>query len=77
MGIRYFVFYKRACCVRCKEKRSYWLDKADDKYSSEFREGIQAAFHVMILFIPIPIFWALYDQQVKMALDLFQRFPQT
>ncbi|XP_003693750.1 peptide transporter family 1 isoform X2 [Apis florea] len=44
-------------------KRDYWLDYADDKYDKLLINDIKAALQVMILFIPIPIFWALFDQQ--------------
>lgn len=57
-------------CLRCRQKRDHWLEKADDKYPSEFINEVKTALHVMILFIPIPFFWALYDQQVKCGLVL-------
>ncbi|XP_043801458.1 peptide transporter family 1 isoform X2 [Apis laboriosa] len=44
-------------------KRDFWLDYADDKYDKLLINDIKAALQVMILFIPIPIFWALFDQQ--------------
>ncbi|KAK1121557.1 hypothetical protein K0M31_010355 [Melipona bicolor] len=44
-------------------KKQYWLDYADDKYDKSLINDIKAALQVMILFIPIPIFWALFDQQ--------------
>lgn len=45
------------------EKRENWLDYADDKYDKSLINDIRGALQVMILFLPIPIFWALYDQQ--------------
>ncbi|XP_043512875.1 peptide transporter family 1 isoform X1 [Frieseomelitta varia] len=45
------------------EKRKYWLDYADDKYDRLLINDIKSALQVMVLFIPIPIFWALFDQQ--------------
>ncbi|XP_076764514.1 peptide transporter family 1 [Xylocopa sonorina] len=45
------------------EKRDHWLDYADDKYEKSQIDDIKAALQVMVLFIPIPIFWALFDQQ--------------
>lgn len=44
-------------------KKQYWLDYADDKYDKSLINDIKSALQVMILFIPIPIFWALFDQQ--------------
>ncbi|CAK9798135.1 Peptide transporter family 1 [Anthophora quadrimaculata] len=45
------------------EKREHWLDHADDKYDKVLIKDIKAALQVMKLFIPIPIFWTLFDQQ--------------
>lgn len=45
------------------EKREHWLDCADDQYDRSFINDIKSAFQVMKLFLPIPIFWALFDQQ--------------
>ncbi|XP_050583059.1 peptide transporter family 1 isoform X2 [Bombus affinis] len=45
------------------EKRENWLEYADDKYEKSLINDIKAALQVMKLFIPIPIFWALFDQQ--------------
>ncbi|KAI5641370.1 POT family domain-containing protein [Phthorimaea operculella] len=46
-----------------KEKREHWLDHADDKYDSNLIEDIKALLRVLVLFIPLPVFWALFDQQ--------------
>lgn len=44
-------------------KRDHWLDYADDVYDVSLINDIKAALQVMVLFIPIPVFWALFDQQ--------------
>ncbi|CAD1480446.1 unnamed protein product, partial [Heterotrigona itama] len=49
--------------ITSNEKRMYWLDYADDKYDKTLINDIKSALQVLILFIPIPIFWALFDQQ--------------
>ncbi|XP_031828402.1 peptide transporter family 1 isoform X2 [Nomia melanderi] len=46
-----------------KSKREHWLDHADDRYEKSMISDVKAALQVMKLFIPIPIFWALFDQQ--------------
>lgn len=64
------------CWIRClqraiynktskKEKREHWLDHADDKYDQRIINDIKAALRVLTLFIPLPIFWALFDQQAS------------
>ncbi|XP_011266928.1 peptide transporter family 1 isoform X2 [Camponotus floridanus] len=44
-------------------KCDHWLDHADDTYEKKLIEDIKSALRVLKLFIPLPIFWALYDQQ--------------
>lgn len=46
-----------------KSKREHWLDYADDQYEKSMINDVKATFQVLKLFIPIPIFWALFDQQ--------------
>ncbi|XP_011866466.1 PREDICTED: solute carrier family 15 member 1 isoform X2 [Vollenhovia emeryi] len=48
---------------RRKANRDHWLDHADDVYDNKLIEDIKVALRVLKLFIPLPIFWALYDQQ--------------
>ncbi|GAB6029276.1 hypothetical protein CHUAL_005041 [Chamberlinius hualienensis] len=43
--------------------RDNWLDYADDKYDGQFISDVRATLRVMYLFIPLPFFWALFDQQ--------------
>ncbi|KAG5851617.1 hypothetical protein ANANG_G00053550 [Anguilla anguilla] len=44
-------------------KRAHWLDWADDKYSKRLIHEIQMVLRVLVLYIPLPMFWALFDQQ--------------
>ncbi|CAH2035220.1 unnamed protein product, partial [Iphiclides podalirius] len=55
----------RAVVKSCKskEKREHWLDHADDKYDANLIEDIKSLLRVLVLFIPLPVFWALFDQQ--------------
>lgn len=46
-----------------KQKRDHWLNHADDTYDNKLIEDIKIALGVLKLFVPLPIFWALYDQQ--------------
>lgn len=45
------------------EAREHWLDRADDTYDNKLIEDIKATLRVLLLFVPLPVFWALYDQQ--------------
>lgn len=45
------------------KKEPHWLDHANEKYGSQLVNDIKATLHVLVLYIPLPIFWTLYDQQ--------------
>ncbi|RVE58353.1 hypothetical protein OJAV_G00208590 [Oryzias javanicus] len=44
-------------------KRRHWLDWAEEKYSKRLIQEIKMVLRVLILYIPLPMFWALFDQQ--------------
>jgi solute carrier family 15 oligopeptide transporter 1 len=52
--------------TRSVEKHSnpkeHWLDYAKPKYGS-LTDDIKSLFRILILYIPLPFFWALFDQQ--------------
>ncbi|XP_064091461.1 solute carrier family 15 member 2-like isoform X2 [Macrobrachium nipponense] len=43
--------------------RDHWLDHADDKFSKELIADVKVLLKVLLMYIPLPIFWALFDQQ--------------
>uniref|UniRef100_A0A7N6BW83 Solute carrier family 15 member 2 n=1 Tax=Anabas testudineus TaxID=64144 RepID=A0A7N6BW83_ANATE len=45
-------------------KRKHWLDWAEEKYSKRLIQEIKMVLRVLVLYIPLPMFWALFDQQV-------------
>jgi solute carrier family 15 oligopeptide transporter 1 len=45
------------------EHHDHWLDYASDKYPKSLIEDIKRVLRVGLVFIPLPVFWALYDQQ--------------
>lgn len=45
------------------EKKDHWLDHSVKKYGQHFVNDIKAALKVLVMYLPLPIFWALYDQQ--------------
>uniref|UniRef100_A0A672QPC6 Solute carrier family 15 member 2-like n=1 Tax=Sinocyclocheilus grahami TaxID=75366 RepID=A0A672QPC6_SINGR len=53
-----------------RPKRSHWLDWAEEKYPKRLIQEIQMVFRVLVLYIPLPMFWALFDQQVKGYIQL-------
>ncbi|XP_015271097.1 PREDICTED: solute carrier family 15 member 2 isoform X1 [Gekko japonicus] len=44
-------------------KRKHWLDWASEKYSNQLITEVKMVTRVLFLFIPLPMFWALFDQQ--------------
>ncbi|XP_070570104.1 solute carrier family 15 member 2-like isoform X1 [Ptychodera flava] len=47
-----------------KEKKyDHWLDYASDKYDAQLIKDTKILLHVLIMYIPLPVFWALFDQQ--------------
>ncbi|XP_010285496.1 PREDICTED: solute carrier family 15 member 1-like, partial [Phaethon lepturus] len=50
---------------RSKEfpKRDHWLDWASEKYDKRLIAQTKMVLKVLFLYIPLPMFWALFDQQ--------------
>ena len=39
------------------------MDHAKGKYDSKLIEDVKIVLRVLVMYIPLPVFWALYDQQ--------------
>ncbi|XP_078700672.1 solute carrier family 15 member 1-like isoform X1 [Branchiostoma floridae x Branchiostoma belcheri] len=52
-------------CSRSKgESRDHWMDYCDTNiYSPRLVRDIKLVLHVMIMFLPLPIYWTLFSQQ--------------
>ncbi|NWR52898.1 S15A1 protein, partial [Regulus satrapa] len=50
---------------RSKEfpKREHWLDWASEKYDKKLIAQTKMVLKVLFLYIPLPMFWAVFDQQ--------------
>ncbi|XP_072541890.1 solute carrier family 15 member 1 [Salminus brasiliensis] len=44
-------------------KRAHWLDWADEKYDKLLIAQIKMVLKVLFLYIPLPMFWTLFDQK--------------
>ncbi|XP_051562267.1 solute carrier family 15 member 1-like [Myxocyprinus asiaticus] len=44
-------------------KREHWMDWAEEKYDKLLIAQVKMVLKVMFLYIPLPMFWALFDQQ--------------
>lgn len=46
-------------------RKDHWLDHAKDAgYDAKLIEDVKALLRVLLLYLPLPVFWALFDQQV-------------
>ncbi len=48
-----------------KVKKNHWLDYADDKFSLQMLNDVKAFLNVVLVFLPVPFYWVLFDQQGK------------
>lgn len=44
-------------------KKNHWLDYAEDRFDKQLIKDVKALVKILFVFLPLPIFWALYDQQ--------------
>ncbi|CAL8268092.1 unnamed protein product [Lota lota] len=44
-------------------KRTHWMDWAEDKYEKLLIAQIKMVLKVLFLYIPLPMFWTLFDQK--------------
>lgn len=43
--------------------KSHWLDYSEDKYGSEVVADTKAAFNILLVYLSLPLYWAVYVQQ--------------
>ena len=60
MGIRGKI---SSCLMYRTAKRDHWLDYAKDVYDEGLVNDTKKLLKVLKIFLPIPVFWALFDQQ--------------
>lgn len=68
---RYLIFheFQHALTMRSKSRKqklspkAHWLDYAEEKYGSKMVADTKSVLNVIVLFPPLPLFWALFDQQ--------------
>lgn len=46
-----------------KRPKEHWLDYAEDKHGVELVNETKAVLNVLVMYIPLPLFWALHAQQ--------------
>ncbi|PWA31398.1 hypothetical protein CCH79_00002803, partial [Gambusia affinis] len=50
-------------------KREHWMDWAEDKYDKLLIAQIKIALRVLLLYIPLPMFWTLFDQKGSIVIQ--------
>ena len=45
------------------EGESHWLDRGRREFGETFAGDVKAVYNVAFMMLPLPIFWALFDQQ--------------
>ena len=58
--------FQTACVVRFRNKelhKNHWLDYAENRHDEGLIKDTKVLFSILVLFMPLPIFWALFDQQ--------------
>lgn len=54
----------RTCWRESKfNKKDHWLDYAEPKYGKQLVLDTKILLNILVLYIPLPFFWALFDQQ--------------
>uniref|UniRef100_A0A8C2A3T9 Solute carrier family 15 member 1 n=1 Tax=Cyprinus carpio TaxID=7962 RepID=A0A8C2A3T9_CYPCA len=48
-------------------KREHWMDWANEKYDKLLIAQIKMVLKVLFLYIPLPMFWTLFDQKVSIC----------
>lgn len=66
MGCIFLAIRNKIKSLNDTEKKEHWLDYADDghSYSKKMVSDVKIFCKVVLVFLPLPLFWALYDQQV-------------
>lgn len=54
---------KKIKSIGSGEKKEHWMDFAKEDYGSRMVEDVKALFKVLFMFLPLPVFWTLFDQQ--------------
>ncbi|XP_055598577.1 peptide transporter family 1-like [Uranotaenia lowii] len=67
MVVMVFKCIGNALSTRAKEKdvnpKRHWLEYAEAKYGRKTVADIKVLLKILFLYIPLPVFWALFDQQ--------------
>jgi len=55
-------WFKNLLRFSSEPSTSHWMDVAKPKYGDTFVEDVKCFLRVIVLFLPVPIWWTLFDQ---------------
>lgn len=47
------------------ERKPSWIDYAEEKFGSVIVEDTKTVINILVLYLPLPIYWAVYSQQAS------------
>ena len=47
------------------------MDYAIERFGNQFVDDVKALLDIIFVFLPLPVFWALFDQQVYVKSGAF------
>ena len=47
------------------------MDYAIERFGNQFVDDVKALLDIIFVFLPLPVFWALFDQQVFLKSGAF------
>ncbi|XP_029343799.1 solute carrier family 15 member 2-like [Acyrthosiphon pisum] len=60
----------------CKEtKNEHWLEMAKNSFPNDIINDTKKTLHMLCLYIPLSIFWSLFDQQVNIRNKSCKSYP--
>lgn len=48
-----------------RREGEHWLDYSTAKYGEKLVSDMKLVFSILYMYLPVPIFWSLFDQQVS------------
>jgi len=56
------IFYALKQFAKGNRAEEHWMDLSTEKYGKEIVSDVKALLKVLVMYIPVPVFWALFDQ---------------
>ncbi len=73
VGCIFSAVSKKIRSRKLEPPREHWLDYSLEKYGAQTVSDVKAFCRVGFVFLPLPVFWALYDQQGSKWTDQAQQ----